>query len=533
MGGAARQPGPAAGCGLPGGGGPGLGPGRLLPATHAVLARILRRGVPRLRPPRPRALLRAAAGAGERAHAGAALAPLPVLRSRRPDLLRLRLGHPAARDGLPGHLPGAPGPALALSAEQPAHACRDRAAALADVAAHARGGSHQAPGRPVLARSQLPRLPLRDPAEPESPLLVFPPAPRLVPPARGPRQPRRRAGGSALRIRPAAAAARGRRLDHRVPDPADPEREPVVPELAHHRGGDRLPRRRCPPSPRAEALARPTGCARVGCEGRQGSQDRGLRTRRGGGRAQREPGPEPALVSPDDERGLRPLRPREHLRSVRQRHPGTLRDRARRHGGRPRGPGCALGRAPLRVQARRTLTASVLDLALPRAARLADVVPGHAGSGEGRLVPRARGEAPRRRPEGAPPARSGSLRGDAAARHSSALFCVSLHPLGRGPGLVGAQAGRLVSAATHARRSAAGTRAAPGWSRVGACGRRAQRSWYVAPARASSAATSARRDSGASTSAPAPKDSTQPRSSSPTPTSMWSSTPPSSRFAMR
>src|SRR5207247_852757 len=136
------------------------------------------------------------------ADAAGPVGPLPVVRERRPDLLRLWLGDAAPRDRLPGGLPGAPRPALALPPEHAAVTRGDRPAALADLPPDVRSGADQAAGRPLLAGPHLPLLPLRDPAQPEPALLVPAPAPALVPSPGGALQPRGRAGGAVLRLRP-------------------------------------------------------------------------------------------------------------------------------------------------------------------------------------------------------------------------------------------------------------------------------------------------------------------------------------------
>ncbi len=92
-------------------------------------------------------------------------------------------------------------------------------------------------GDSVLARPHVPRLPLRDAAEPEPALVVLPSAPALVSPDRGALQPRRGAAS-----RRSSSSARGGRVtwpagsDRPLPGPAHRERQPVVPELAHDHG---------------------------------------------------------------------------------------------------------------------------------------------------------------------------------------------------------------------------------------------------------------------------------------------------------
>ena len=96
-----------------------------------------------------------------------------VDRQRRAALVRLRLGDPAARDRLPRHLPLPAARRPSVSAPRAA-ARGDLAVSLAHLSHHARRGADQAARRPVLARPDLPRLPLRDAADPESAELVAP-----------------------------------------------------------------------------------------------------------------------------------------------------------------------------------------------------------------------------------------------------------------------------------------------------------------------------------------------------------------------
>ena len=146
---------------------------------------------------------RARRGARERAAPGRALVPLHVVRARRRPLLWLWLGDPAARGRLSGDLPGPALAALAVRRREPALAARDHAAALADLPHDARRGADQAPRGSLLARSHVPGVPLRDPAQPEPALVVPAPAAALVPPARGGVQPPGGARASVVLLRPA------------------------------------------------------------------------------------------------------------------------------------------------------------------------------------------------------------------------------------------------------------------------------------------------------------------------------------------
>src|SRR5207249_2736384 len=123
-------------------------------------------------------------------------------------------------------------------------ASSDLAVALARLPFDAGGRAHQAARRSLLARPHVHGLPLRDAAEPESALLVPSPGPDVVPQARGAVQPPRGARRPVLRLRSAAATPGGGRARRGLPGPADPERQSLVPQLAHDRGGGGLLRRR-------------------------------------------------------------------------------------------------------------------------------------------------------------------------------------------------------------------------------------------------------------------------------------------------
>ena len=95
-----------------------------------------------------------------------AVGALPVDRQRRPDVVFVRLGVAAAGDRVPGDLPRQrPGGAAGAD---------DVAGALAVVPAGIRCGADQAARRLVLARSDLPVLPPRNPADAGAAELVLP-----------------------------------------------------------------------------------------------------------------------------------------------------------------------------------------------------------------------------------------------------------------------------------------------------------------------------------------------------------------------
>src|SRR5262249_10505348 len=124
-----------------------------------------------------RAVARCSVRVRERNPANGPMGDVHVDRSHRPNLVRLRLGNPAARDGIPIDLslPAAPWPALSqLEAADPG----DLAFSLARLSHHVRRRPDQIARRPLLARSHMSLLPLRNAAhsEPDQPLSAFCPA---------------------------------------------------------------------------------------------------------------------------------------------------------------------------------------------------------------------------------------------------------------------------------------------------------------------------------------------------------------------
>ncbi len=167
---------------------------------------------------------------------------------RRADVLRLRLGAAAGRDRVPLHLSLSAAGAPAISAAAAA-ARGDLASALAGDADHVGRGAHQAARRFLLARSDLPRLSLRDAAGAEPADAVLSCAAALG--ARGRRrlQPRRRAGGAVSDPRPAALPLRRRRADAGAAAHPDRQRQPGVSQLADAGADPRLLRRRALAAP--------------------------------------------------------------------------------------------------------------------------------------------------------------------------------------------------------------------------------------------------------------------------------------------
>src|SRR5262249_22315521 len=93
-------------------------------------------------------------GLRERAAARGAVGAAVVVREGRSDLLRLRLGVAAVRDGLSGDLLGAG--LVARAAAWDGALAGHRAFALAHVPDHVRRGADQDPRRQLLERSDLP-----------------------------------------------------------------------------------------------------------------------------------------------------------------------------------------------------------------------------------------------------------------------------------------------------------------------------------------------------------------------------------------
>src|SRR5579864_8264940 len=124
-------------------------------------------------------------GAGNRLDAGlvSALDPVSVDSQHRSDLLRVWMGVPASRGRLSRHLSGA-------GHHRPAHR-RDLDVSLVAVSGGVWSRPDQAARRSLLARSHLPQLPPRDPADAESTQLVLPPSAEAAAQGRSCRQSRR------------------------------------------------------------------------------------------------------------------------------------------------------------------------------------------------------------------------------------------------------------------------------------------------------------------------------------------------------
>ena len=250
-------------------------------------------------------------GVDERARHARALGALPVVRPRRADLLRLRLGDRSS--SRPGFL------AIFLCP-------------VVDAAAR----SARSPPPPVviwLLRWLIVRIMLGagliklrgDPCWRDLTCLVYhyetqpipnplslaaPPAARAAFHAAGVAlQPRRRARRAVRScFGPRRARHVGGRAVRRLPGDADRERQPLVPELAHDRAGARVLRRRLARARAACARSRARGARRG-----TASAERGRAALAGdalavaGRGAQRRAGREPALAAPGD----------EHARSIR------------------------------------------------------------------------------------------------------------------------------------------------------------------------------------------------------------------------
>src|SRR5262249_45179155 len=95
-----------------------------------------------------------------------ALGHVHVDRSHRPDLVRIRLGNPATGDRFPVDLPMSVARRAAVPEVQAAHSGH-LAFSLARFSHHDWCGSDQIARGPLLARSHLPLLSLRDAANPQ------------------------------------------------------------------------------------------------------------------------------------------------------------------------------------------------------------------------------------------------------------------------------------------------------------------------------------------------------------------------------
>ena len=151
---------------------------------------------------------------------------------------------------------------------------------------------------------------------------------------------------------------------------------------------------------------------------------------------------EPALRPAGDEHVVRPARPGQHLRRLRQRRPRARRDRLRGHRRRRARRRRRLARVRVPVQAGRPDAAAVLDRALPLPPRLADVVRRHARAGartRGRCT--SSGSSCTADPGVLGPARQRSLPRHAAALHPGDALPLSLRAARRsGRRLVDARA---------------------------------------------------------------------------------------------
>ncbi len=222
----------------------------------ALLAERVRPRARRRRVARLRAVGGGAARLRERAPARGALGALPLLRPRRAALVRLRLGDPALRDRLPRDLP--------LPAPRPAAVPAGGRRRLAVIwlfrwlAFRIMLGAGLIKLRGDPCWRDLTCLYYHYETQPiPNPLswwLHF--LPRWVHRAGVALQPRRRAGRAVARVRrPRLARHVGGAVMVALPADADPERQPVVPELADDRADARVLRRR-PAAARAAAPAR-------------------------------------------------------------------------------------------------------------------------------------------------------------------------------------------------------------------------------------------------------------------------------------
>lgn len=186
-----------------------------------------------------------AAAVGRDAAVAGAVAAVSVDRQCGPDLVRLRLGVPAAGGGLPRGVPrqrrsGPAGPGAVPPALDP-------------VPGRVRRGAHQDARRRLLAQTHLPRPPPRDTADAGAAELVLPPSAPAAAPGGGGREPPHPARGPLPPVHPAADRHGGRVPDDRDPAVAGALGQLRLAELDHDRAGgrrrwtSRARRRTCPP----------------------------------------------------------------------------------------------------------------------------------------------------------------------------------------------------------------------------------------------------------------------------------------------
>src|SRR4030095_16853350 len=191
------------------------------------------------------------------AHLAVTLDRLYLTSERGPDVLRIRVGNNAGRNGFPRNFSGLIGHATARHRN-----VADRVGAFPhDV----RCWHDQSARRPVLARSQLPFLSLRNAAVAEPAELVFASCAALVPQSRRVVQSLHRTHGAVVLLRARATLLLGRRNYHRVPDHADPERQSFLAQLHHDRALHSVFRRSLP---FAFPLGSPPAARRPGCTAR-------------------------------------------------------------------------------------------------------------------------------------------------------------------------------------------------------------------------------------------------------------------------
>src|SRR6266853_2514738 len=156
---------------------------RISQSSDRLLARHFRSRFARRRVERRGAVAAGPARLRECDHHADPVDALHVDRECRPALVRLRMGNSTSRNWLPQRLSLSAARWPVISAPRAASRC-PVAFSLAHLSHHARRGTHQAARRPVLARPDLPLLPLRDAANSESAKLVAALPAALVPQVR-------------------------------------------------------------------------------------------------------------------------------------------------------------------------------------------------------------------------------------------------------------------------------------------------------------------------------------------------------------
>ena len=276
----------------------------LRPVAHPLLARCLRPHAAWVRLDRNGACDRShARGRQWSTHAGA-VGDLPFVLSRGAGLLGIRLGDPAPGSHLPGCVP-------VPSANAAPHASSTRPAPtrhmddpMAGISGDVRGRHDQDSRRCMLDRAHLSRVSLRNATDSTPPELALAPGPDVVPQGRCIVQPLRRARGSMVRIRTTTPAALRGSFFGRLSAASDPERQPLVSQLANPGGVPIVLRRRVAPAPAAPIPVHGRGRSRRPVAGESSAARGPFRPRLAGRILEPRSGRQHAVTAPGDEHFL-------------------------------------------------------------------------------------------------------------------------------------------------------------------------------------------------------------------------------------